>query len=177
MSSNLITKESKINANSFTDLWAFFCNDGPGQSRSRRPSLRLETGLMAQALLQFDFPDFHDALPFRDLALDEAAHLLGAARARRAAPLGKPLADVRKRHDAPDLAVEPLDDRGRQSRRTCYSEERSRLVAGHALRDSGHVRQHGGALERGDRERPEFARLDLQIGIGERIEQQFHAAR
>src|SRR6266853_5288206 len=68
---------------------------------------------------QLDLSGFDDPFPFFDLGEDEAAHFFRAARARRAAPLGEALRDLRERNDAPHLAVDPLDDRLRQSRRAC----------------------------------------------------------
>src|SRR6266849_10708499 len=91
--------------------------------------------------LQLEFSCLDDFFPLLDLGRHVAPHLLRAARAGRPSPLGEPLPDVGERQHAAQLAIQPLDRRARHSRGTREAEKRARLVAGHAVRDGGHLRQ------------------------------------
>src|SRR6266581_1689393 len=121
-------------------IFTFFqATDSAGSNdKDRPPGFRPESE-RSLASRQLDFSRLDDPFPLGDFAFDVAAHFLRAARARRAAPLGKAPADVGQSKHAPHFAVDALDDRVRQSRRPGDAEKRAR------------------------RERPEFAALDMGV--------------
>src|SRR6266446_7729903 len=126
---------SKINAMKRGFLPFFFRQRNSPGSLDRLTPTREGTGTEPIGSRQLDFSRLDQPFPLGDFAFDAAAHLLRAARARRAAPLGKAPADVGQSKHAPHFAVDALDDRVRQSRPPGDSEKRARLVARHALRD------------------------------------------
>src|SRR5712691_13351626 len=91
----------------------FWQRNSPG-SLDRLTRTREGTGTEPIGSRQLDFSRLDQPSPLGDFAFDVAAHLLRAARARRAAPLGKAPADVGQSQHAPHFAVDALDDRVRQ---------------------------------------------------------------
>jgi len=142
----VLPKQAEIDLNGLTQVIAFM-----GEGGAIKPPLPHPNGSWIcsicvppassdpRSLIFFDALDIHHPTPSRRITLDVVLHLLRRGSHRYVADAGKLFANFRELQDLPDLMIEPLDDRARDTRRRCKAEPRHDLETRQRLADGRDV--------------------------------------